>query len=133
MRTDSGQAMAEFIIGIFTLTLILSAFLAFAHIIPKAVENIHLVRHDAGLNAQNGVSGGGAAGAGESMPIAQSILAEGGAPYISTPTAESIRRFETDVGEFAEQHLFGRRRVTMEESAYIPMMNIPKPARSIEE
>ena len=52
MHARSGQAMIEFALGLFALTLILSALLAFGAIIPKTTQLQSEVRRAAGRAAE---------------------------------------------------------------------------------
>ena len=57
MRTDKGQAMVEFVVGVFALVLIISALIIFGRAIPEAPRHLSLVRVKAGRDAQSAADG----------------------------------------------------------------------------
>lgn len=124
MRTDSGQAMMEFVIGIFALALLLSAFLVIGDIIPKATDSLSLVRFNAGLNALDGRGSAPHGGAGPTTLT--SILDRGGAPYNATPLSHDTFTAETKIGDLSAQYLFGDNKFRTKESAYLPTLDLPK-------
>ncbi|MDO5320010.1 MAG: hypothetical protein Q4G65_15385 [bacterium] len=124
MHARSGQAMIEFALGLFALTLILSALLAFGAIIPKTTQLQSEVRRAAGRAAESGE--GSADGA---LPVR--ILDNLPADARDIPAVELVteQRHETvDLTQFAAEWLFpanGDNEFRIHEEASMPAMGVP--------
>jgi hypothetical protein len=130
MRTDSGQAMLEFIVGLFAFVLIISAMLAFGRVIPEATHNLSLVRTKAGRDAQS-ASGGDSAGS--APPAVVAAMSGSGAPSEPALLAEETLNFEVDVSDTGFKRFFNVSKFHLCETAVMPLMTIPRIARYEEE
>jgi len=129
MRTDSGQAMMEFIIGIFALTLLISAFLVIGEVIPKAAQCLSFVRFNAGKKAFDSM---GSESQQNDSPMLVSILRNVGAPYSATPMSYDTLRTETDVDAFSALYIFGDEKFRTRESAYFPVLRLPQSSQQLQ-
>ena len=127
MRTDKGQAMLEFAVGVFAIALIISSILVFGRAIPEVSRHLSLVRVKAGRDAQSAVDGASAG----SMPQALSAAVSGSAaPSEPSPLRKETLSFEINVEDVSAMRLLGFSRLHMSESAAIPVMTIPRPMRT---
>ena len=124
MHARSGQAMVEFALGLFALTLILSALLAFGAIIPKTTQLQSEVRRAAGRSAE---AGGGSSNGALPVRILDNLPADArGIPAVELVTEQ---RHETvDLTQFAADWLFpanGDNEFRIHEEASMPAMGVP--------
>ena len=127
MRTDKGQAMVEFVVGVFALVLIVSALIIFGRAIPEATRHLSLVRVKAGRDAQSATSG---TTAGNTPPAVTAALAGSGAFSEPALLREETLNFEVNVSDVGAESIFGYSKLHLSESAAIPVMTIPKPVRA---
>ena len=127
MRTDKGQAMVEFVVGVFALVLIISALIIFGRAIPEATRHLSLVRVKAGRDAQSAAGGDTLGGA---PPAVMAALAEADAPSEPGPVREETLNFEVDVRDVGAERFLGFSKLHLSETATLPVMSIPKPARA---
>ncbi len=127
MRTDKGQAMVEFIVGVFALVLIVSALIIFGRAIPEATRHLSLVRVKAGRDAQSAISG---TTAGNTPPAVTAALAGSGAFSEPALLREETLNFEVDVRDVGAERFLGFSKLHLSETATLPVMSIPKPARA---
>lgn len=124
MHARSGQAMIEFALGLFVLTLILSALLAFGAIIPKTTQLQSEVRRAAGRSAE--VGDGSPEGA-----LPARVLNNLPTDLRAIPAVELVteQRHETvDLTAFAAEWLFpanGDNEFRIHEEASMPAMGVP--------
>ena len=127
MRTDKGQAMVEFIVGVFAFVLIVSALIIFGRAIPEATRHLSLVRVKAGRDAQSATSG---TTAGNTPPAVTAALAGSGAFSEPALLREETLNFEVNVSDVGAESSFGYAKLHLSESAASPVMTIPKPVRA---
>ncbi len=127
MRTKCGQAMVEFVVGVFALVLIISAIIAFGRTIPEATRHLSLVRVKAGRNAQTASSGNSA---GSAPSAVSGFLSEAGTTTEPGPFSEETLNFEVGLSDIGENGFLGISKLHMSESATIPLMTIPRPSRT---
>ncbi len=127
MRTRDGQAVVEFVVGIFALVLIISAIIAFGRAIPEATSHLSLVRVKAGRDAQSATSGNTSGGAPQSII---SVMSDSGATMEPAPLREETLNYEVDISDIGNDGLLGLTKLRMSETAAIPVMTIPRPTRS---
>jgi len=129
MRTDKGQAMLEFVVGVFVLALIISSILIFGRAIPEASRHLSLVRVKAGRDAQTAAEGSSAG----SMPQAIHAVVSEAVPSEPAPLREETLHFKVNVEDFGALQFLGFSKLRMSENAAIPVMTIPRPVRAGEE
>ncbi len=127
MRTKVGQAMVEFVVGVFVLALLISAIIAFGRAIPEATRHLSLVRVKAGRDAQTASSGNSA---GSTPSSVSSLLSESGASTDAGPFIEETLNYEVGLSDLGENGFLGISKLRMSESATIPLMTIPRPSRT---
>lgn len=127
MRTDKGQAMVEFVVGVFALVLIISALIIFGRAIPEATRHLSLVRVKAGRDAQSAAGGDTL---GSAPPAVMDVFAGADAPSEPGPIREETLNFEVNVSDVGAESLFGFSKLHLSETAVFPVMTIPKPMRA---